>query len=121
MLLVCLFLPWFGVTVGEAPFRLSVTVDGLATHGYLYVVLALCLTIVLYTVARSGWGELPLGRSVHHPLVMLGLTAANLVLTVIAFASKPGGIGIGWRYGAVVALLASVAACLPWARSALER
>ena len=114
VLFIALFLPWFGVSVGNRAFSISVEADGLTAHGYLYLVLVLCLVAFAYLVARLGWGELPGNVPVSHSQILLGLTGVNVVLTLIAFLFKPGGGGVGWRYGAFVALIAAVVAFVPW-------
>jgi hypothetical protein len=46
---------------------------------------------------------------------MLVATIVNLVLVFIAFIDKPGGSGVGWEFGAFVALIAAVVAAAPYA------
>ena len=48
-LLISLFLPWFGVSF----LGMSVTADGLESHGYLRIVLVLCLAILGYLPCAS--------------------------------------------------------------------
>jgi hypothetical protein len=116
VLFICLFLPWFtvsGVTVGS----ISVgggSVNGL-WHGWMYLTLIICIAIIAYLVLRAGWERLPISQDVPHLTVMLVATIVNVVLTVIAFIDKPGGSATGWGFGAIVGLIASLAAAAPYA------
>src|SRR5215467_14180159 len=108
VLLVSLFLPWFG-TDGDF---FNVSVDGM-WHGYMVIVLILAVAIVGYLVLRAGFGSLPIGLSVTATGSLLaGAASLNLLLAVISFATKPAGTD--WQYGAYVGLTAAiVAAALP--------
>jgi len=114
VLLISLFLSWFSATVG--PF--SNNESGLSAHAFLYVVMILCIAIIAYLAYRAGWDDVPLTKKVPHLTLMLVATTVNLVLTVIAFIEKPGGVGfntgIGWDFGAVLALIASIVAAAPF-------
>jgi hypothetical protein len=111
VLFISLFLSWFGITV----IGITVTASGLSAHGYLYIVMILCILIVAYLVLRAGWDELPFGPGVPHLTVMLVATIVNLVLVFIGFIFKPGGSGVGWEFGAFIALIAAIAAAAPYA------
>ncbi|MGA2931086.1 MAG: zinc ribbon domain-containing protein [Acidimicrobiales bacterium] len=111
VLFISLFLSWFGVSV----IGITVTASGLSAHGYLYIVLILCILIVAYLVLRAGWDELPMSANVPHLTVMLVATVVNLVLVFIGFIFKPGGSGVGWEFGAFVALIAAIVAAAPYA------
>ena len=111
VLFISLFLSWFGITV----IGITVTASGLSAHGYLYIVMILCILIVAYLVLRAGWDELPFGPSIPHLTVMLVATIVNLVLVFIGFIFKPGGSGVGWEFGAFIALIAAIAAAAPYA------
>jgi len=58
VLLISLFLPWFGTDGGF----LSVTVNGM-WHGYMVIAVMLALAILGYLVLRAGFGSLPFGLS----------------------------------------------------------
>jgi hypothetical protein len=111
VLFISLFLAWFGVSV----IGITVTASGLSAHGYLYLVLILCILIVAYLALRAGWDHLPVSANLPHLTVMLVATIVNLVLVLIAFIDKPGGSGVGWEFGAVLGLIAAVAAAAPYA------
>ena len=111
VLFISLFLSWFGITV----IGITVTASGLSAHGYLYIVMILCILIVAYLVLRAGWDELPISANIPHLTVMLVATIVNLVLVFIGFIFKPGGSGVGWEFGAFIGLIAAVVAAAPYA------
>ncbi len=111
VLFISLFLSWFGISV----IGITVTASGVSAHGYLYVVMILCILIVAYLVLRAGWDELPGGFNLPHLTTMLVATLVNLVIVFIAFIFKPGGSGVGWQFGAFLALIAAIVAAAPYA------
>jgi peptidoglycan/LPS O-acetylase OafA/YrhL len=103
VLLISLFLPWYGVSV----LGFSAEADGLTAHGYLYLVLILSLAIAGYLVAQAGLlkqDSLPLS----HRQRLLAATGINGLIVVIAFLVKPGDTG--WRFGAFVGVIAAAVA-----------
>jgi hypothetical protein len=91
VLFISLFLPWFTYSFGFG----SVSVDGL-WHGWMYLVLIICLGILAYLVMRTGYRQMPF---------------------------KPGGIGfsgIGWGFGAFLGLAAAIVAAVPLAVPAIK-
>jgi zinc-ribbon domain len=114
VLFISLFLSWFSVTVGNSVVSFSVSADGLTAHGYLYLVMILCILIVAYLGLRAGWGQWPVETNVPHFTVMLVVTLVNLVLVLVAFLSRPGS-GWGWSFGAFLGLIAAIAAAAPYA------
>ncbi|MHB8264224.1 MAG: hypothetical protein ACYDGY_10875 [Acidimicrobiales bacterium] len=118
VLLVSLFLPWFSYNFGFG----SISVDGL-WHGWMYLVLLLCLALLGYFVARAGFSEMPFKLPMAEEQMLLIATGANAVLTILAFVFKPGGYGfsgIGWSFGAFVGLVASIVAAVPLAGPAIK-
>jgi hypothetical protein len=111
VLLISLFLSWFGITV----IGITVTASGVSAHGFLYIVMILDILIVAYLVLRAGWDRLPISQDVPHLTVMMVATIVNLVLVFIAFIDKPGGSGVGWEFGAFLALIAAIVAAAPYA------
>jgi hypothetical protein len=105
VLFIALFLPWYGVSIGP----ISVTADATA-HGYMDIVLVLCLVELAYLVAIAGLPELRGRLPLPHDVLLTGINAVNLVLVVIAFFDKSGA---GWRFGAFVGLVAAIVAALP--------
>ncbi len=110
VLFISLFLDWFGWTF--AGFGYSW--DGLTAHGYLYIVLILCLALLIYLVIRASYEEMPFKLPFAHDSLLFVGTAINFVLVLIAFLDKPGYSGLGWRYGAFIALVAAIVAVAPF-------
>ena len=75
----------------------------------------LSILIVAYLVLRAGWEQLPGGINLPHVTTMLTATLVNLVIVFLAFIFKPGGSGVGWEFGAFVALIAAIVAAAPFA------
>jgi ribosomal protein L40E len=118
LLFISLFLPWFTYNFGLG----SVSVDGL-WHGWMYIVLLLCLGIMVYLVARAGFSEMPFKLPLADAQLLLIATGINAVLTILAFVFKPGGIGfsgIGWGFGAFLGLITAVIAAAPTAVPAIQ-
>jgi hypothetical protein len=116
--LISLFLPWFTYNFGIG----SVSVDGL-WHGWMYLVFILCLVILVYLVAKASYSVMPLRLPMAEAQFLLFATVINLVLTLLAFVLKPGGIGfsgIGWGFGAFVGLVAAIVAAAPLGVPALK-
>jgi hypothetical protein len=111
VLFISLFLSWFGISV----IGITVTASGVSAHGYLYIVMILSILIVAYLVLRAGWEQLPGGINLPHLTTMMAATLVNLVIVFIAFIFKPGGSGVGWEFGAFLALIAAVVAAAPYA------
>jgi hypothetical protein len=118
VLFISLFLPWFTYNYGLG----SVSVDGL-WHGWMYITLIVCLLIMAFLVAKAGFSEMPFKLPLTDDQVLLGATGLNAVLTVLGFVFKPGGYGfsgIGWGFGAVIGLIAALAAVAPLAIPAIQ-
>jgi hypothetical protein len=118
VLFISLYLPWYTYNFGLG----SVSADGLS-RGYMYIVFLLCLAILVYLVSRAGFGVVPFKLPMPAEQLLLIATVINLVLTVLAFIDKPGGVGfsgIGWGWGAFVGLVAAVVAALPLGLPALR-
>jgi hypothetical protein len=118
VLFISLFLPWFTYNYGLG----SISVDGL-WHGWMYITLIVSLAVILYLVARAGFSEMPFKLPATDAQLLLGATSLNLVLTVLAFVFKPGGLGfsgIGWGFGAFLGLAAALVAAAPQAIPAIQ-
>jgi len=118
VLFISLFLPWYTYSFGLG----SVSTNGL-WHGWMYLVLFICLAIILYLVARAGFEEMPVKLPLTESQRLLIATGVNAVLVILAFLTKPGGVGIdgiGWGFGAFVGLVAAIIAVAPLAVPALN-
>lgn len=114
VLVIALFLPWFTVSASLAGLTASGSVDGTQVHGYLWIVFILVLLILALLVGRSYLGNLSVSLPPTRQL-LLGTTGLALLLTLIAFIAKPSvpaglGVSVGWSYGAILSLLAALAA-----------
>ena len=107
VLIVSLFLPWYGVNL----LGISAEADGLTVHGYLYIVLLLCVAIIAYLVTWAGFEELPVRLPLSHEQRLLVAGGLNAALVLLAFLTKPDGTG--WRFGAFAGLLAALVAVAP--------
>jgi len=107
LLIVSLFLPWYGVNL----LGISAEADGLTVHGYLYIVLLMCVAIIAYLVMWAGFEELPVRLPLSHQQRLLVASGLNTVLVLLAFLTKPDGTG--WRFGAFAGLLAALIAMAP--------
>jgi len=107
VLLISLFLPWFGISL----FGINAEADGLTAHGYLYLVLVVCLAITGYLVATAGLAELPAAFPLTHRQRLLAATGLNAALVLLAFLIKP--TATSWRFGAFGAVIAALAALAP--------
>lgn len=125
--LIALFLPWFNVNLAGLS-SLDVTgtgnasVSGTTAHGWLWFVFVIGLIVLLYLLLVAGFRRLPIALPVKHERLLLAATGINLLLVVLAFLLKPGNGGvtavkIGWDFGAVIALLAAIAAVVQPARA----
>ena len=114
VLLVSLFLPWYGVNL----LGISAEADGLTVHGYLYIVLLLCVAIIAYLVMWAGFEELPVRLPLSHQQRLLAASGLNTALVLLAFLTKPDGTG--WRFGAFAGLLAALAAMAPLVIPAIQ-
>ena len=107
LLLVSLFLPWYGVSF----LGINAEADGLTGHGYLYIVLLLCLAILAYLGLWAGSEELPARLPLAHEQRLLAATGVNAALVLLAFLIKPDGTS--WRFGAFTGVLAALGAVAP--------
>ncbi len=103
VVLLSVFLPWFGVD--------GIGVSGMTAHGYLALVAILAVVLVAYLVLRSGWDEFPLNLPIAHAQILLIGTTLQLLLVLIGFVSVP--YSLNWEIGAYLALIASAVAAGP--------
>jgi hypothetical protein len=111
VLIISLFLPWFTYNYGVG----TLSVDGF-WHGWMYLTLFISVVVIVYLVAHAGYHEMPLRLPLAEERLLLIGTSVSAVLTILAFVFKPGGIafhGIGWGYGAIIGLVAAIAAAAP--------
>jgi hypothetical protein len=111
MLAVCSGQP--AVCSSDAPPQFSVSALGGAAGGWRFLILVVAIVAVLYVLSRTVDG---VARAVSsHWQVLVGLTAFQGLLVLIAFFANPLGIlgSLGspsWAVGAFLALVAAIAA-----------
>lgn len=103
IVLISLFLPWFGVD--------GLGISGTSMHGYLVIAVILAVLLIAYLVLRAGWDEFPVTLPVAHaPLLLIG-TGLQFLLVIIGFFDKPALLS--WEIGAYLGLIAAAAAAGP--------
>jgi hypothetical protein len=114
VVLISLFLPWFGFSTLGA----SISISGTTAHGYLVLVVITALLIAGYLLLRSGWGEFPFPLPVAHETLLLAGTGVQFLLVLAGFLDVPLA-GLGWEVGAYLAVAAAALAVLPAVLAAL--
>ena len=118
IVLVSLFLPWFGFA------DLGTSVSGTGAHGYLVIEVLLAVLMTGYLLQRSGWEEFPFRLPVAPETVLIAGAGLQFVLVAIGFADVPMA-GLSWQSGAYLALIAAAAtlgaALMPVLRSRPSR
>ena len=118
VLLISIFFPWYSYK-----FVLGTVTQNGFWHFWMWFVFLVCLAIIALVIMKGGLSELPFKLPLPEPQIMLIATVFNLVLTLLAVVLKPGGYGfsgIGWSFGAFVALAAAVVAVVPLALPAMK-
>jgi hypothetical protein len=114
--MISIWLPWFSISWGSSTFQVagSASISGTTGHGWLWLEFIVALVLIAYLAARAAWDRLPFNIPVAHaPLLIVG-TSLQLLLVLIAFIDIPyGSDGVGWAWGAFIALLAALAAAGP--------
>jgi len=113
VVLISLFLPWFGFST------LGASISGTTAHGYLVLVVITALLIAGYLLLRSGWDEFPLPLPVPHETLLLAGTGVQFLLVLAGFLDVPLA-GLGWDIGAYLAVAAATLAMLPAVLPALR-
>ena len=108
VVLVSLFLPWFGF----GTFGTNISIAGTTAHGYLVIVVITAMLMAGYVLLRSGWSTFPVRLPIAHETLLLAGTGVQFLLVLIGFLDVPLA-GLGREIGAYLALLAAVAAAVP--------
>lgn len=112
LLLLSLFLPWFGVS------GYDYSVGGLSSHSFLALVLLSSVALIGYLAARAGWDDSPVKLPAAHAPLLLVVAGAQLFLVLLAFVLAPEGLSR--QAGAWLALIAALGATLPVAVPAVR-
>jgi hypothetical protein len=92
----------------------SASISGTTGHGWLWLEFFVAIALIAYLTARAAWDQLPFTVPVAHARLLIVGTSVQLVLVLIALIDIPyGSDGVGWAWGAFVALLAALAAAGP--------
>ena len=114
--MISIWLPWYSISFGASTFEAasSASISGTTGHGWLWLEFIVAIVLLAYLTARAAWDRLPITMPVAHaPLLIVG-TSLQLLLVLIAFIAVPyRSAGVGWDWGAFIALLAALAAAGP--------
>lgn len=111
LLLISLFLPWYGVSANGA----TVTLSGTGVHRFLWLAVLLTVVVLTYLIVHAtvGLSQTPMNRLSHEP-VLLALTLLQLILVIVPFFDVPDtlikGVTVNFQYGAFVGLIAAITA-----------
>lgn len=144
LLLISLFLPWYTVSGYSAFGVVSVSVDSVRGHGWMWSSFIVCLAVIAFLAALAGSERLrfALPSGLGRPL--MGLTGLNLLLVLIAFFAKPdsgipissqsvhtivltavpvgaGEIPVSWGIGAFAGLICALVAAGTAGRAVTRR
>jgi hypothetical protein len=116
--MISLWLPWFSATYSALGITSSGSISGTGVHGWLWLEFILALALIAYLAARAAWETLPFRLPAAHERLLVIGTAVQLLLILIGFFAVPStggvqGVSVSWDFGAILALLASLAAAGP--------
>jgi hypothetical protein len=113
VLLISLFLPWYGVSVDIAGFSASESGSGWEALGFIDILLFLVSVAVIAIVAAKATGALPADLPAAVILLALGGLAVLLVLFRIidipAGGDVPDGVDLSRKFGIFIALIGAAA------------
>jgi hypothetical protein len=73
IVLISLFLPWFGF----AEIGTSISISGTTAHGYLAIAVLVEVLLAGYLLWRSGWEEFPVSLPITHEVLLLIATGTS--------------------------------------------
>lgn len=113
VLLISLFLPWYGVSVDVAGFSASESATGWEVLGFIDILLFLVAVVAIAVVAARAAGALP--AEVPGALVLLALGALAVLLVIYRIidipteTDVPEGIDLSRKFGIFLALAGALA------------
>jgi hypothetical protein len=113
VLLISLFLPWYGVSVDVAGFSASESGSGWEALGFIDILLFLIAVAAIGIVAAKAAGALP--PDLPAPVILLGLGALAVLLVLYRIidipvdGDVPAEVDLSRKVGIFIALLASAA------------
>jgi hypothetical protein len=128
--MISLWLPWFSASYSALGITSSGSISGTGVHGWLWLEFIVALVLLAYLAAKAAWDPLPFRLPITHELLLTGGTGLQFLLILIGFFAVPStggvqGVSVSWDFGAILALIASIAAAgpviYPAVRSYLDR
>jgi hypothetical protein len=112
VLLISLFLPWYGVSVDIAGFKASESGSGWEALGFIDILLFLVSAAAVAIVAARAAGALP--ADIPAPVILLGLGALAVLLVLfriidIPAGDVPNGVDLSRKVGIFIALIGAAA------------
>ena len=112
VLLISLFLPWYGVSVDVAGFSASESGSGWEALGFIDIFLSLIALVTIAVVGARAMGSLP--DEVPGAVVLLGLGALAVLLVLyriidIPVDNVPDGVDVSRKLGVFIALVGAAA------------
>jgi hypothetical protein len=108
LLLISLFLPWYGVSSGAA----TVTLSGTGVHRFLWLAVLLTVVTLTYLIVHATVG-LSGTRFAHEPTLLV-ITLVQLLLVIYPFFDVPDtlikGVTVNFQYGSFIGLIAAITA-----------
>ncbi len=113
VLLISLFLPWYGVSVDVAGFSASESGSGWEALGFIDILLFLIAVVAIAVVAARAAGVLPAEVPASEVLLAAGALAVLLVLFRIidipVDGDLPDGVDLSRKVGVFIALIGAAA------------
>jgi hypothetical protein len=113
VLLISLFLPWYGVSVDVAGFSASTSGSGWEALGFIDILLFLMSVAAIAVVAARAAGALP--EDIPAPVILLGLGAFALLLVLYRIidipvdGNVPDEVDLSRKIGVFIALIGAAA------------
>jgi hypothetical protein len=113
VLLISLFLPWYGVSVDVAGFSASESASGWEVLSLIDIILFLCAVVAIAVVAGQALGSLPTDLPAGLVLFAAGALALLLcvfrIIDIPAPGDVPDEVDLSRKIGVFIALLSSAA------------
>jgi hypothetical protein len=124
VLLIALFLPWYGVSADVAGVSVSVSGSGWEVLGFIDILLFLIAVVAIAVVAGRATNRLP--AEVPGSLVLLGLGALAVLLVLFRIIDIPAGdvpdsVDLSRKIGIFIALIGAAAVAYGGWQSNAER
>jgi hypothetical protein len=113
VLLISLFLPWYGASVDVAGFSASESASGWKALGFIDILLFLISVAAIAIVAARAAGALP--ADIPAPVILLGLGALAVVLVLFRIidipveGDVPDEVDLSRKIGVFIALISAAA------------